>query len=398
MHNDAVDGSHDLQTINGAHSILEQFAREDFAMQKRLFVPSWWANCYAGIDNGSEQLGTYLRRTTLQGPPLPLVAPLLLATLWHHLSLFALDQPDAGEATVRFRFATKDNASRAKQLRSMEVYFAQPFQVFETDILNGEERRRGNINFLRSAYLEGSDDAIKAHFVFQSSVGAFIKGTDVASQLSSRALGVELISLASPVLTALGANSKRFTAYLQWELARQRAILSNNHSTNHLSTFKEFEEASKALPNVVKDSKLLYEHGLLSWNDESPRQSISAITRTLGKRPGSILFVQRCSEVSRRATELEASVCGVGTSPPKGPEIPTQSAPTNYAAPIHSAKKPKANGESKKAPIEDDFLRRVEEFYASLTPTQRQSFERERSRMTPEQFKRYFTPVLKQRH
>ncbi|MEN9825554.1 MAG: hypothetical protein RI953_1299 [Pseudomonadota bacterium] len=43
---------------------------------------------------------------------------------------------------------------------------------------------------------------------------------------------------------------------------------------------------------------------------------------------------------------------------------------------------------------DDDFLMCVAEFYESLTPLQQQAFERERKRMSPEQFKRYVTPAL----
>lgn len=43
---------------------------------------------------------------------------------------------------------------------------------------------------------------------------------------------------------------------------------------------------------------------------------------------------------------------------------------------------------------DDDFLMCVAEFYESLTPVQQQAFERDRKRMTPEQFKRYVTPAL----
>jgi hypothetical protein len=44
---------------------------------------------------------------------------------------------------------------------------------------------------------------------------------------------------------------------------------------------------------------------------------------------------------------------------------------------------------------DDEFLMCVAEFYESLTPLQQQAFERERRRMSPEQFKVYVTPALK---
>jgi hypothetical protein len=36
----------------------------------------------------------------------------------------------------------------------------------------------------------------------------------------------------------------------------------------------------------------------------------------------------------------------------------------------------------------------VADFYESLTPLQQQAFERERRRMSPEQFRAYVTPAL----
>lgn len=43
---------------------------------------------------------------------------------------------------------------------------------------------------------------------------------------------------------------------------------------------------------------------------------------------------------------------------------------------------------------DDDFLMCVAEFYESLTPLQQQAFERERRKMSPEQFKMYVMPAL----
>ncbi|MEY4064617.1 MAG: hypothetical protein RIR26_825, partial [Pseudomonadota bacterium] len=44
---------------------------------------------------------------------------------------------------------------------------------------------------------------------------------------------------------------------------------------------------------------------------------------------------------------------------------------------------------------DDEYLMSVAEFYESLTPLQQQAFERERRRMSPEQFRQYVTPALK---
>ncbi len=43
---------------------------------------------------------------------------------------------------------------------------------------------------------------------------------------------------------------------------------------------------------------------------------------------------------------------------------------------------------------DDEFLMCVADFYESLTPLQQQAFERERRRMSPEQFRAYVTPAL----
>ncbi len=55
-------------------------------------------------------------------------------------------------------------------------------------------------------------------------------------------------------------------------------------------------------------------------------------------------------------------------------------------APENSAKREFLN--------DDDFLMCVAAFYESLTPVQQQAFERERKKMSPEQFKKYVTPAL----
>ncbi|MBM3382632.1 MAG: hypothetical protein FJY29_09360 [Betaproteobacteria bacterium] len=231
-------------------------------------------------------------------------------------------------------------------------------------------------------------------------------------------------------------------------------------------------ELAQTHKEQLAQARALYDHGLLSWENEAPRQRVRTLIDDSKGLPGNsgivhcwrlsqhavdaVQFEQamssflrntdssRSAELSAPAPRLSLPQAGVESAavqvkqvelsartaqkvPPAGADFPLQDSPaTKHSADVGriSATSERTivshavhsglnfSGSQKPAPkpaarplreacegsgtvwSDDEFLMCVAEFYESLTPAQQQAFERERRRMTPEQFRIYVTPAL----
>jgi hypothetical protein len=205
-------------------------------------------------------------------------------------------------------------------------------------------------------------------------------------------------------------------------------------------------ELSKLHKEQLARAQAFYDHGILSWENEAPRERVRHLMGRSPKQADSgIVHCWRMSQHALDAVQFERALSGVLQD---GPSVALDSAVVNDA-PAALVESPAKAVSSRIAPVQqvglttnvqraervvsftdsrnlqnetvgrpaaaektvnqsktsdslskpdvwsdDDFLMCVAEFYESLTPLQQQAFERERRKMSPEQFKRYVTPAL----
>lgn len=307
-----------------------------------------------------------------------------------------------------------------------------------------------------------------------------------------------LITLQPDVLQAMSRSlsPKKLIPYLSLEITKSGQKSGGSLEQHELTegVWRGRDVVSKELTRLHKDeltqSRTLYDHGLLSWENEAPRQRIRAIRRDAGAEGGNASGIVHCWRLSQHvidAISFEQALTHLLTSEDviktnvlsatdtsELPATMTSKVKENVAiessldrgaaqvfsqkefavtvsthdlsdsslvsayhssqavkkhTPLNSSPQPTVNQSSPRKTIEvnlaekstahhqaqkrvvtftsqrdlqakdvwsdDDFLMCVAEFYESLTPLQQQAFERERRRMSPEQFKLYVTPALK---
>jgi hypothetical protein len=299
------------------------------------------------------------------------------------------------------------------------------------------------------------------------------------------ACGSATVTLQPDVLQAMSRSlsPKKLIPYLSLELLKSNKIVPGDKVNNlEESVWRGRALGSKELTQMHKDqlvqARSFYDHGLLSWENEAPRQRVRALVgkgsvssstsgivhcwRLSQHAVDAIQFEQALSsflrsrealnkpsldcsssqpreslpvgetshqreihpvveapfkmsriEVSEKSSQkvLTSHLDGVRHNPlssrvaserqvPAGTSRRSHGtvvidAPITRSAPQKSvANTAPREPKNKDVWTDDEFLMCVADFYESLTPLQQQAFERERRRMSPEQFRAYVTPAL----
>jgi hypothetical protein len=270
-------------------------------------------------------------------------------------------------------------------------------------------------------------------------------------------------------------SPKKLVPYLSLEIMKSRCSeVDSAESSQEDDVWRGRTLTFKELPVMHKEqlsrARSFYDHGLLSWENEAPRQRVRALAQQ-SQGTTSHSGIVHCWRLSQHALDavhferalstflgseavVDSPVLASSSSGMKSPILTSRlesaaavkkmeatrfsSLPSTAARPIEASKTTIVNTasvrpvethietvaaqvirpievkncsvpsasqrtvthsvvkETKQSPIwtDDEFLMCVAEFYESLTPTQQQAFERERRRMSPEQFKLYVTPAL----
>jgi hypothetical protein len=271
-------------------------------------------------------------------------------------------------------------------------------------------------------------------------------------------------------------SPKKLIPYLLLEMLKvekNSGVLSEEGSTG--GVWRGRLLAQRELAHTHKEQLLqarsLYDHGLLSWENEAPRQRVKTLMESSKASAGNsgivhcwrlsqhavdaVQFEQaigsflRTAESSsnaelsasqqrstlpsfgvdsaQRARQVELNARTAQKVPPAFVDVSIQVEPAarpavelprvsqtsektivqpavqaglNFSGAERAAPKPiqRPLRETRESSLsvwsDDEFLMCVAEFYESLTPAQQQAFERERRRMSPEQFRTYVTPAL----
>ncbi len=299
------------------------------------------------------------------------------------------------------------------------------------------------------------------------------------------ACGSATVTLQPDVLQAMSRSlsPKKLIPYLSLELLKSNKIVPGDKVNNlEESVWRGRALGSKELTQMHKDqlvqARSFYDHGLLSWENEAPRQRVRALVgkasvssstsgivhcwRLSQHAVDAIQFEQALSsflrsrdalnkpsldrsspqereslpvgetshqreilpvveapfkmsriEVSEKSSQkvLASHLDGVRHNPLSSRVASERQVPAGTSRRSHGAvvidapitrsapQKSVANTaprepKNKDVWTDDEFLMCVADFYESLTPLQQQAFERERRRMSPEQFRAYVTPAL----
>jgi len=288
------------------------------------------------------------------------------------------------------------------------------------------------------------------------------------------ACGSATVTLQPDVLQAMSRNlsPKKLIPYLSLELLKSNKIVPGDKVNNlEESVWRGRALGSKELTRMHKDqlvqARSFYDHGLLSWENEAPRQRVRALVGKASVSSSTSSGIVHCWRLSQHAVDAiefeqalssflrsretlnkpsldcsahqsreslhfaEASfkLSRIEISEKSSQKVLTShldcvhhnplasrvaserqvhagtssrshgavviDAPITRSTPQKSVAN-KATREPKNRDVwtDDEFLMCVADFYESLTPLQQQAFERERRRMSPEQFRTYVTPAL----
>lgn len=267
-------------------------------------------------------------------------------------------------------------------------------------------------------------------------------------------LSASLVSLQPDVLQALSrtVSPKKLCSYLSLELMKKDTGLESESDAEQVWRGRALaqRELSRLHKEQLARAQSFYDHGILSWENEAPKQRVRQLVNRGPKLADSgIVHCWRMSQHALEAVQFEHALASimqksqdaVGTLtssatdragltaanvqtglrsevsvetsavslPQMKPVLPRSEriVPMAESVPLEqdlvqrktsSKTVVRSNTPENSAKREflndDDFLMCVAAFYESLTPVQQQAFERERKKMSPEQFKKYVTPAL----
>ena len=507
-----------------------------YALRKRLICPRWWLVGVISqwmtkdLETLSKRIGLSEDDFVFAGPAINAKNFPLVAALWTELlaqvsassfesqtvelNLRRILRGTSAEVFEQREFLThylsaalriqkvkfsvpKCNRSRSKSLQNKNPQLTAEsvglVQIFENVILSETDSQKLYITFAKCP-----------RKLFSSDLNELLPAAlqPKCGETQVRQYSSAFVTLQPDVLQAISRSlsPKKLIPYLSLEITKSEIQSASNQEMSGLpeGVWRGRSVLSHELTRLHKDelsqSRSLYDHGLLSWENEAPRQRIRALRReSSGKGNGmgtsGIVHCWRLSQhvidaisfehaLTRhlssdasvtaqisgpshaqpllRANESDALDCAEvesvfpvrrsetgaqkvvastktsheGAEPSRlkataSTERVAQKQPALVISPKSTVshqgssskmievclpeKRPSTHQpqkrvvtfssqrehQSKDVWSDDEFLMCVAEFYESLTPLQQQAFERERRRMSPEQFKIYVTPALK---
>ncbi|NBO37276.1 hypothetical protein EBU99_01700 [bacterium] len=469
-----------------------------YALRKRFVCPRWWLAGVMGqwLSRDSEQLVAMLSLNVgdwlLSGPVLnPKTFP-LVASLWTEI-LSQITRPDFSGGTVELQLArivrgTAQEICDQREFLTSYLSSALRIHAVRTSNSRGGQKRLKNPNSSSLSLTLDSvgliqivENVVLRDSPVESLVVTFAKDpkrlfslevselipTALRSELKTdrepafETYSTTLVSLQPDILQAMSRASspKKLCSYLALELQKCSALVGNER--------RELEDVwrgralgFKELPQLHKEqlsrARSLYDHGILSWENEAPKLRVRTLAQSSTVNAGSgIVHCWRLSQHALDAVQFEHALSAhfrseeshgpvTIASSVQQPELLSSSSSSDTvkiglnakseqvsSRAIRSANSPliQAGAHKRVFPVaeqkpvaadkyidvverpapsaskiekktsdvwtDDEFFMCVAEFYESLTPMQQQAFERERKRMTAEQFRRYVTPALK---
>lgn len=474
-----------------AHAFPAGLEAAAYALKKRIICPRWWLVGVVSqwLIKDSEQLALQLSLQeddwVLSGPNVSVKFFPIVVALWTEIFaqlsrsetreertleivLARILRGTAAEIKAQREFITDylSAALRVQKVRSVATRLSNKsqknafssssqlvldavglLQVVENVVLKDGFSETLLVTFVRDpARLFSADIEDLLPIAFQKNFSKI----QMPSQSMTR-LSASIISLQPDVLQALSraVSPKKLCSYLALELSKSDEK-SNDEQSSEERVWRGRALGTKELSKLHKEqlarSQSFYDHGILSWENEAPKQRVRHMVVRSSKQADSgivhcwrmsqhaldaIQFENALSKVLYREEELVESIEPSGSCPTALP--PTKFDSENQSPAImmisselsvtsnkslldtstdaihepvgmttirekitHIFPQKSQSTFSKKGDSwsDDDFLMRVSEFYESLTPLQQQAFERERKKMTLEQFKKYVTPAL----
>lgn len=491
------DSSRALSTTGGEFALpARAFPRgleaAAYALKKRVICPRWWLvgviSQWLGKETEQLALQLSLREGDwiLSGPPLSVKSFPTVVTLWTEIFAQVSRCKTLGRFSVELDLtrllkgtSAEVNAQReflinylSSALRVQRVKFVAQRQSskrskatqYSTSSLQIESV--GLVQIVENVVLkQGTADVLIVSFsrdprrLFSLAAADLLPSainhsgvTELQGSDSAAAPAEAIVSLQPDVLQALSRSTSplKLCAYLSLELMKKQGE-SRQDSRDQQEQFWRgralgTRELSKLHKEQLARAQAFYDHGILSWENEAPRERVRNLMGRSSKQADSgIVHCWRMSQHALDAVQFERALSGVlqdGPAIALEPSVASTAsealvessanASSSRIAPVHQTSLPtnvqraermvsftdskslqnesvgrpsaaektmnqsKSSDSVNKADVwsDDDFLMCVAEFYESLTPLQQQAFERERRKMSPEQFKRYVTPAL----
>lgn len=481
-----------------------------YALRKRLVCPRWWlvgVMCQ-WLTKDTEalvvQLGLKEGEYILSGSPLTAKTFPLIVALWTEL-LSQISVPSFSGTTVELnlsRILRGTVAEMSEQREFVTSYLSSALRIQKLKSVSVKtSSRRGKLHQNSGPCLipeslgmmQIVENVVLVDALNQNLVVTFSKdprklfSDEIADLIpfnllgerrenfNLSALGAAIVTLQPDVLQAMSrsVSPKKLIPYLSLELMKaSHTEVQAEGLQQEGDIWRGRALTCKELPVMHNEqlsrARSFYDHGLLSWENEAPRQRVRALAQ---KSQGSTANsgIVHCWRLSQHALDavhferalstflsaeevVDSTVLPPASTSAPSPILPSrmESAPAaktldarnfsinsaaskpidtktvivtpSAARPVEAKREsvpsqvmrpieakncsvPAASQriithspvrETKLSPIwtDDEFLMCVAEFYESLTPTQQQAFERERRRMSPEQFKLYVTPAL----
>lgn len=357
------------------------FVVPEFVLNKRLCVPKWWVASHLADVHGEQE--------HWRAPMLPSLGAFLVIEVWHRIaSLVRAGEGHSTHFSTVLELKDKELRSLQKVLSSQELYWASPFRLVRKT--NEYETVLGSKTFVERLNVQYKPAGLTLDLHFTVTLEKLCSGT---------ALGVKeigkFVSLSPDLLFKSSQVAKVFEC-LKFEYERSQK--------RHREDFQGvgFTALAKQHKALLRSSRLLYEHGMLGWQYDVPLQSLSSLRSKGEFRKGECVSFRNFSDFALGISSFEESLSSL--KPEVAQTITQNGAEAGNKEPKEREPKPRQlKSKVVEAAKDEDsgdvqFLNQISAFYESLTPLQRQSFERERKRMSPEQFQRYVMPILKSRH
>lgn len=502
-----------------AHAFPKSLEAAAYALRKRLICPRWWLIGVMSqwLSKDAEQLALQLSLNdgdwVLSGPSVSVKTFPIIVQLWTEifaqlscgnlqdecvleLELSRVLRGTSAEIFAQRSFATeylssalrvqkvRTSAGKSQSKRSRSAGGPIPHLVLEPV---------GHVQMIENVVLkEGTDDTLFITFsrdprrLFtmepEELLPASLKMGERKSEhqsCGSNGMSESIVSLQPDVLQAMSraVSPKKLCSYLSIELMKTVAEASADELTMAEGVWRGRAMGVKEIAKMHKEhlarAQSFYDHGLLSWENEAPKERVrDLVSRSPKQADAGVVHCWRMSQHAMDAVQFEQALSNVfrsenldgrqlsasvtvsleSTSRVVDPIVTVEKAPVSpsgklpapviiekiaipsiekhpvekrmhHETPMISSSTPDvliATGAKLVAQTEglsaqgvtqsfsatrtvsaranvwndDDFLMCVAEFYESLTPLQQQAFERERKRMSPEQFKKYVTPAL----
>lgn len=435
-----------------------------YALRKRLVCPRWWLigvmSQWLVKDSDSlvSQIGIKEDDFVLSGSPLTAKTFPLIVAFWTEILSQVSSQDFKGNAVELNlgRILRGTAAELAEQREFLTSYLSSALRIQKLKMTQPKaSSRRSKTNQVQTLSLSPEsigliqivENVVLIDSANQKLVVTFAKepkklfSSEIRQLIPSSILGEShsqarlseyvgaVVTLQPDVLQAMSrsVSSKKLIPYLSLELMKSKnSSLVGDKVSDDQGVWRGRVLANKELALMHKDqltrARSFYDHGLLSWENEAPRQRVRVLAAN-SRASNSSSGIVHCWRLSQHALDaiqfeqaltsflghnlnVESRTLEAGKHQKSSLNLPAIEAPATIKT-IEACTPPKSPELERKLPShpireqktnklwsDDEFLMCVAEFYESLTPLQQQAFERERRRMSPEQFRYYVTPAL----